>query len=141
MVKVKSTPQKFSDRSAAMVAKKQAYVVNALGGAKKPHRYRPGTIALRQIRRYQKSTCLLIPNAPFQRLVREITCEQSRYNHFLFQSKALMALQEASEAYITQLFEDTLLCAIHGNRKTVMPKDMRLARRIRGESVYYNIKG
>ena len=136
MVKVKSTPQKFSDRSAAMVAKKQAYVVNALGGAKKPHRYRPGTIALRQIRRYQKSTDLLVQKAPFERLVREIAGD-GWYRKFRFQSSAVMALQEASEAYLTQLFEDTLLCAIHAKRKTVMCKDMRLARRIRGDYSLY----
>lgn len=134
MVKEKSVPQKFSDRRAAMVVKKQAYAVQALGGAKKRYRPRPGTVALREIRRYQKSTSLLIQKAPFNRLVREIveksTC--SWYKKFRFQANALLALQEASEAYATQLFEDTLLCAIHAKRKTVMPKDMQLARRIRG---------
>ena len=95
---------------------------------KKPHRYRPGTVAFREIRRYQKSTEQLIRKLPFQRLVREIAQTDLR-----FQSSAVMALQEASEAYLVGLFEDTNLCAIHAKRVTIMPKDIQLARRIRGE--------
>uniref|UniRef100_A0A8C5SEV7 Core Histone H2A/H2B/H3 domain-containing protein n=1 Tax=Laticauda laticaudata TaxID=8630 RepID=A0A8C5SEV7_LATLA len=82
----------------------------ATGGVKKPHRYRPGTVALREIRRYQKSTELLIRKLPFQRLVREIA--QDFKTDLRFQSSAVMALQEASEAYLVGLFEDTNLCAI-----------------------------
>lgn len=94
-------------------------------------RYRPGTVALREIRKYQKSTELLIRKAPFQRLVREIV--QGLKGDFRLQSTALMALQEAAEAYLVGLFEDTNLCAIHAKRVTIMPKDIQLARRIRGE--------
>jgi histone H3 len=120
------------------------------GGVKKPHRYRPGTVALREIRRYQKSTELLIRKLPFQRLVREIA--QDFKTDLRFQSAAVGALQvsllvdyflsflilkllikEASEAYLVGLFEDTNLCAIHAKRVTIMPKDIQLARRIRGE--------
>ena len=100
-------------------------------GVRKPHRYRPGTVALREIRRYQKSTDLLLRKAPFQRLVREIA--QDMKSDLRFQSTAILALQEASEAYLIGLFEDTNLCAIHAKRVTIMPKDMQLARRIRGE--------
>ncbi|XP_006888734.1 PREDICTED: uncharacterized protein LOC102843403 [Elephantulus edwardii] len=103
----------------------------ATGGVKKPHRYRPGTVALREIRRYQKSTELLIRKLPFQRLVREIA--QDFKTDLRFQSSAVMALQEACEAYLVGLFEDTNLCAIHAKRVTIMPKDIQLARRIRGE--------
>ena len=107
------------------------------GGVKTPHRDRPGTVALRDIRRYQKSTNLLIRKAPFQRLVREVAQKfqsaGSMSNDFRFQSHAIMALQEASEAYLVGLFEDTNLCAIHAKRVTIMPKDIQLARRIRGE--------
>ena len=103
----------------------------ATGGVKKPHRYRPGTVALREIRRYQKSTELLIRKLPFQRLVREIA--QDFKTDLRFQSSAVVALQEASEAYLVGLFEDTNLCAIHAKRVTIMPKDIQLARRIRGE--------
>ncbi|XP_058294151.1 histone H3.3A-like [Hylobates moloch] len=101
------------------------------GGVKKPHRYRPGTVALREIRRYQKSTELLIRKLPFQRLVREIA--QDFKTDLRFQSTAIGALQEASEAYLVGLFEDTNLCAIHAKRVTIMPKGIQLARRIRGE--------
>ncbi|KAJ8451946.1 hypothetical protein Cgig2_007429 [Carnegiea gigantea] len=99
------------------------------GGVKKPHRYRPGTVALREIRKYQKSTELLIRKLPFQRLVREIA--QDFKTDLRFQSHAVLALQEAAEAYLVGLFEDTNLCAIHAKRVTIMPKDIQLARRIR----------
>ncbi len=99
---------------------------------KKVHRYRPGTVALRQIRKYQKTTDLLIRKAPFQRLCNEIIRSDMKLDLRL-QSTALLALQTASEAYLIGLFEDTNLCAIHAKRVTIMPKDMQLARRIRGE--------
>jgi histone H3 len=91
----------------------------ATGGVKKPHRYRPGTVALREIRRYQKSTDLLIRKLPFQRLVREIA--QDFKSDLRFQGSAVLALQEAAEAYLVGLFEDTNLCAIHAKRVTIMP--------------------
>ncbi|XWS33368.1 hypothetical protein CRYUN_Cryun22dG0076000 [Craigia yunnanensis] len=105
----------------------------ATGGVKKPHRFRPGTVALREIRKYQKSTELLIRKLPFQRLVREIA--QDFKTDLRFQSSAVAALQEAAEAYLVGLFEDTNLCAIHAKRVTIMPKDIQLARRIRGFNV------
>jgi histone H3 len=98
---------------------------------KKPHRWRPGTVALREIRRYQRSTELLLRKAPFQRLVREIT--QHLKEDLRFQSSAIAALQEASEAFLVGLFEDTNLAAMHAKRVTIMPRDMVLARRIRRE--------
>lgn len=100
-------------------------------GIKKPRRFRPGTVALREIRRYQKSTELLLRKLPFQRLVREIS--QEFKTDLRFQSSAVMALQEAAEAYLVGIFEDTNLCAIHAKRVTIMPRDIQLARRIRGE--------
>ena len=108
------------------------------GEVKKRYRYRPGTVALKQIRQYQKSTELLIRKLPFQRLVREIACDSEVIKSPLcgkvrFQSAAVMALQEAAEAYLVGLFEDTNLCAIHAKRVTIMPKDIQLARRIHGE--------
>ena len=101
------------------------------GGVKKPHRYRPGTVALREIRRYQKSTDLLIRKYPFQLLVREVA--QDFNKDLRFASTSMLALQEASESYLVRLFEDTHLCAIHAKRVTIMPRDIQLARRIRGE--------
>jgi len=106
--------------------------VSASGkSVRKPHRFRPGTVALREIRRYQKTTELLIRKLPFQRLVRELA--QENMQQYRFQPSAILALQEATEAYMVGLFEDTNLCAIHAKRITVTPKDMALARRIRGE--------
>mmetsp|Transcript_29921 Transcript_29921/g.85869 ORF Transcript_29921/g.85869 Transcript_29921/m.85869 type:complete len:137 (-) Transcript_29921:81-491(-) len=115
---------------AAKAARKQAPIS---GGIKKPHRYRPGTVALREIRKYQKSTELLISKLPFQRLIREIA--QDFMTELKFQSQAVLALQEAAEAYLVGLFEDTNLCAIHAKRVTIMPKDIQLARRLRGERI------
>ena len=101
------------------------------GGLKRPMRWRPGTVALREIRRYQKTTELLIRKLPFSRLVREIA--QDFKTDLRFQPQAVGALQEAAEAYLVGLFDDTNLCAIHARRITIMPKDIQLARRIRGE--------
>ena len=113
---------------AAKAARKSA---PATGGVKKPHRYRPGTRALMEIRKYQKRTDLLIRKLPFQRLVREVA--QDFKTDLRFQGSAVLALQESAEAYLVGLFEDTNLCAIHAKRITIMPKDIQLARRIRGE--------
>ncbi|XP_074365266.1 histone H3.2-like [Apium graveolens] len=104
-----------------------------VGGVQRPEKYRPGVIALRQIVKYQKTTELLIRKLPFQRLVKEIA--QNIKKNFRFQSSTVAALQVAAEAYLVGLFEDINLCAIHANRVTIMPKDIQLARRIRGEKV------
>ena len=127
----KSTGGKAPRKSVATKAARKQQSTPGSGGIKKPHRFRPGTVALREIRRYQKSTELLIRKLPFQRLVREIA--QDFKTDLRFQSSAISALQEASEAYLVGLFEDTNLCAIHAKRVTIMPKDIQLARRIRGE--------
>ena len=124
-------------KTAAKAAKKSGMKAPK-GGVRKPHRYRPGTVALKEIRRYQKSTELLIRKLPFQQLVQEISADSAVITSPLcgkvrFQSAAVMALQEAAEAYLVGLFEDTNLCAIHAKRVTIMPKDIQLARRIRGE--------
>ena len=94
-------------------------------------RFRPRMMALKEIRHYQKFTGFLIRKLPFQRLVREITIDVAQ--EMRFQSLALLALQEAAEAYLVGLFEDTNLCAIHARLVTILPKDIQLARRIRGE--------
>ena len=112
-------------------ARKKAPAESSSAAKKTAHRFRPGTVALREIRRYQKSTELLIRKLPFQRLVREIA--QDFKTDLRFQASAVMALQEAAEAYLVSLFEDSNLCAIHAKRVTIMPKDIQLARRIRGE--------
>ncbi|XP_065727756.1 histone H3.3A-like [Phocoena phocoena] len=129
----KSTGGKAQRKQLATKAARKS--APSTGGVKKPHRYRPGTVALLEIRRYQKSTELLIGKLPFQRLVREIA--QDLKTDLRFQTAAIGALQEASEAYVVDLFEDTNLCAIHTKRVTIMPKDIQLARRKR-ENVLKN---
>lgn len=99
---------------------------------KKSRRFRPGVVALREIRKFQKSTELLIRKMPFQRVIREIASEFK--GDLRFQSSAILALQEASEAYIVSLFEDSNLCAIHSKRVTIMKKDIDLAMKIRGNA-------
>ena len=94
-------------------------------------RYRPGRLALQEIRHYQKCTNLLIRKLPFQRLIRELA--QKFKVDVRFRSSTLMALQEAAKAYLVRLFKDTNLCAIHVKRVTIMPKDIQLTRCIRGK--------
>jgi len=101
------------------------------GGIKRPHKYRPGTVALREIKKYQKSTELLLRKLPFQRLVREIA--QDFVSDLRFQATAMTVLQEAAEAYLVQLFENAQSCAVHGKRITIQPKDINLTRAIRHE--------
>jgi histone H3/H4 len=101
---------------------------------KKPHRFRPGTRALMEIRKYQKSTDLLIRRLPFQRLVREISDALSSEEPKRWQSVAVEALQEAAEAFLVGMFEDANLSAIHAKRVTIKSKDLQLAKRIRGHS-------
>ena len=106
------------------------------GGVKKPQRYRPGTVALREIRKYQKSGDLLIPKVNFQRLVREVVqsvCRDRNIDTKRIQSTALLALQEASEHYLVDLFQHSQLAAIHGNRVTVLPRDIQLVRYFKGD--------
>ena len=113
--------------------KRKIHEARMQGRLVKPHRYRAGTVALKDIRHFQGSTALLIRKLPFQRLVREIA--QDFKTDLRFQSAAVLCLQEAAEAYLVRLFDDANLCAIHARRVTIMPKDLFLARRIRGEHV------
>ncbi|KAH0832492.1 histone H3 [Fonsecaea monophora] len=152
MARTKQTARKSTGGKAPrkqLASKAARKSAPSTGGVKKPHRYKPGTVALREIRRYQKSTELLIryvvvtatleelsannmnSKLPFQRLVREIA--QDFKSDLRFQSSAIGALQESVEAYLVSLFEDTNLCAIHAKRVTIQSKDIQLARRLRGE--------
>ena len=100
-------------------------------GVKKSFRWRPGTVALRQVKKLQKSTELLIAKAPFSRLVREIA--DSQKVGLRFQSSAVAAIQEATEAFVVSLLSDANLTALHANRVTALPRDLQLVRRLRGE--------
>ena len=136
MARTKQTARKSTGgmaprkNKAKMAARKSA---PAAAGIKKATRYRPGTVALREIRRYQKTTNLLLRNTPFDRLVREVA--QDFKSDLNFACHAAHAMQESTEAYFTKLYEDANLCAIHSKRVTIFPKDMQLVRRIRGETV------
>lgn len=149
MARAKQTPQKYGrlKKKKGKAAKGRDATQQTV---KKPRRYRPGTVALREIRKYQKSTDVLIRRLPFQRLVREIVMESSGITPNSWQREkpkepipmaalAFQVLQEAAEAYLVALFEDTNLCAIHARRVTIKPADMRLALRIRGETTVKEI--
>ena len=101
------------------------------GKVRKPRRYRPGTLALREIRKYQKSTELLIRKLPFQRLVREIVYEMTDKS-YRFTPQGLLALQEAAESFLITMFDQCNHIVIHGKRTTVMVKDIQLWDRLHG---------
>lgn len=119
-------------------SRRRLSAATAADDSRKKKRFRPGTVALREIRKYQKSTDLLLRRLPFSRVVREIaldmTTDLNQYGDagLRWQSTAIMALQEAAEAYLVHLFEDANLCAIHAKRVTIMTRDIELARRLRG---------
>mmetsp|Transcript_10695 Transcript_10695/g.17855 ORF Transcript_10695/g.17855 Transcript_10695/m.17855 type:complete len:174 (-) Transcript_10695:77-598(-) len=101
---------------------------------RKKRRHRPGVKALKEIRHLQSTTDLLIPRRSFSRLVREIATQITNVAEYRWQALALMALQDATEAYLTGIFEDALLCCIHARRVTLFRQDVQLARRLRGEA-------
>ena len=100
------------------------------GRRHKSRRFRPGTVALRQIRKYQKSTELLIRKLPFQRLVREVVQEMFKTESYRFQSTAILALQEASESFLVHMFEQCNDICLHGKRVTVQQRDIQLWKRL-----------
>ena len=110
----------------------KVYRGHRTGRVRKPKRYRPGTVALREIKRYQKSTELLIRKIPFQRLVREVVTSLFSNENYRFQSTALLALQEASEDYLVRMFSQVNDLAIHGKRVTIKPEDIQIWGRITG---------
>ena len=124
--------KRLKTKKAASLPTNKKKRVAQVGGTMRPHRYRPGTVALREIRLFQKSTELLLRKSPFARLVREIAQDLYTRNDIMWQSLAIQALQEAAEAYLVGLFEDTNIVAINSKRVTIFPRDMQVARRIRG---------
>ncbi|KAL3448573.1 histone H3 [Aspergillus insuetus] len=128
-----------SKTASKSIAGKRPSTSNVQAGDPNPtgrrRRYRPGTVALKEIRKYQRSYDLLLRKLPFARLVREVALDLLPAEvgaELRWQSHAILALQEAAEAFLVHLFEDTNLCAIHAKRVTIMQKDIQLARRIRG---------
>lgn len=129
----RKSPQKRSSPSSEVIySNSKRSAPGYEGSARKRRRYRPGTRALMEIKHYQKTTHLLLRKGPFVRVVREVADKFYQHAELRWQATALLALQEAAEAFLVRLFEDANLCAIHAKRITVMPKDMQLARRIRG---------
>ncbi len=133
MARTKSTARKKLEKvpRSAIVARKKSANPKKPVAAPAARKFKPGTVALRDIRRYQKSTELLLRKLPVQRLVREVA--QGEKDGIRFQTSAVLAKQEATESYMVNLFADTCLCAIHGNRVTIQPRDLRLARRLRAD--------
>lgn len=125
-----SRAHKGSERQAAKA--KASAASHPVPGEKRPYRHKAGSVAKREIKRYQKSTNLLIPKASFERMVREVS--ETLKKGMRFTSTAIEAVQTSAEDYLVKLFEDASLCAAHGKRVTVMDKDIYLARRIRGET-------
>ena len=97
----------------------------------KQRKVEKGMQAMKEIQKYQKGADLLIRRVPFQRLVREII--QKWRKGLKLQSSAVLALQEAGEAFLVGLMEQANLCTIHVKRVTIMPQDIQLACRIQGE--------
>ena len=133
MARTKCTARKdeVGKKWSAFVKKQPRSQTGQASAQQQPHRYQPRMVMLREIRRYQKSTELLIHKLPFQCLVHEIL--QGYSVGYRVTPAMMMALQEAAEVYLVQLLEDSNLCAIHAKRITIQPKDIQLARRIRGE--------
>eukprot|EP00746_Dinoflagellata_sp_MGD_P006204 gnl/MRDRNA2_/MRDRNA2_112075_c0_seq1.p1 gnl/MRDRNA2_/MRDRNA2_112075_c0~~gnl/MRDRNA2_/MRDRNA2_112075_c0_seq1.p1 ORF type:complete len:175 (+),score=38.06 gnl/MRDRNA2_/MRDRNA2_112075_c0_seq1:74-526(+) len=130
---MKSKGGKLTKKKGATSTSKAGVEVSVNGRNASSFRYRPGIKALQEIRHYQKNTDLLLRKVPFQRFVRDLVARLDS-GGFRFESQALLALQEASEQYLVGLFEDANNCAIHGKRVTIMPRDLQLSRKIRGET-------
>ena len=127
----KQTAVKAKSAKRALGQKKAKKSASGSTGAKKSFRWRPGTVALREVRKLQKSTELLIAKAPFSRLVREVA--ETHKAGLRFQASAVAAIQEATEAFVVSLLSDANLAALHSGRVTAMPRDLQLVRRLRGE--------
>ncbi len=134
MARMKQTPRKDTVLKAIrqpMTNAVKSKFHNTKAVKKSPNRFRPAKVALLEIRPYQKSVTNLISSMSFGRLVRDIA--QDKGMHVTFQANAIQALQSATESYAVGLLQDSNVCAMLERRVTIMPKDMKLARRIRGQ--------
>ena len=135
LVPTQPSPQPSPQPSTQMSEKQQApQIGKAIKKIQKSKvwQFWSGTRALKEIWKFQKTTKLLIPKISFLRVVHEII--QKEYMWYRIQVGATLALYEAAESYIIHIFEDTNLCVIHARHIMIMPKDMKLARKIRGET-------
>ena len=131
MVRIKQIPIRLVDEHLKKEVRriKMKKILKVDHTLNKPVRFRPGSDALRYIRRYHTKDDLLIRKIPFQRFIKEIS--PGINTNLRFQCSAVLALLTASESYLIKLFEDANLCAIHAKRLTVIPKDIRLSCRLR----------
>ena len=100
---------------------------------KRRYKYKPGTVALREVHKMQRTSHLLIPLSPFQELIREIA--MSYKADLRFQREALLAIQEAAESHLVSIFQHTQNMAVHGGRKTIQDRDLTLAIHVRDNNV------
>ena len=131
MARTKQAAHKSAKLKTPLQAVKKHFAFKTAANPR-PFRFRPGVLALREIRKYQKSTDLLVPKAAFQRVVKGIAGRLNRSMRFA--ASALLAIQEAAEGYLAGLFEDCALCAAHAKRVTILLKDLSLVRLLRGET-------
>ncbi|EAN78895.1 histone H3 variant [Trypanosoma equiperdum] len=124
-------PKSVASRPIQSVARAPVKKVENTPPQKRHHRWRPGTVALREIRRLQSSTDFLIQRAPFRRFLREVVSNLK--DSYRMSAACVDAIQEATETYITSVFMDANLCTLHANRVTLFPKDIQLALKLRGE--------
>ena len=129
MVRTKQTHRSTGGKSPRRVSRKRA---PSTGGVKRPRRWRPGTVSLREIRKYQSSTDTLIPKRSFQRLVREITHDLFPTENYRFQSAVLLTLQVGTEDFLVERLSDTQIAAIHAGRQTIRVQDMQLVNYYKG---------
>ncbi|KAH8587246.1 histone-fold-containing protein [Bisporella sp. PMI_857] len=141
MARTKQTATKSARKPSAKTPAKTSAKTSAKAVPKRKYRMKPGTKALREIKRYQKSTELLIPKAPFTRLVKEIMYDVTSRHAFRIQLSALQCLQEAAESALVTEFELTNLAAIHAKRVTIQVKDMHLVQRMRDGMTGYKYLG
>lgn len=127
----KDVPEKKDLKKKAKTQTQKDKTQGTQGEGSKKMRKRPGAMALREIRKYQRSTDTVIRRLGFQRLVRDIA--QQIVPEAKFQQSSLKVIQECTEMYLCRLFEDSQLCTLHAKRVTVFVKDMALAKRIRGD--------
>ena len=134
MARVKQTAHKSTGGAPPrlhLATKAARAAVQKAIAVRKPHHWRPGMVALREIQKFQKNTDLLIRKAPFQRLVCKIALGFGK-SDLQMQSTAVLALQEAAKYFMVDVFSNTNLCAMHGKRVTIMKKDMVIACHIQG---------
>ena len=129
--KAQSRPLAFKTAARKLQSQAQAQSQVDQSMPKHPHRFKPGALTIREIRRYQDSTVPVLSKKPIVKLVKELSKDFKR--ELRYQSISMLALTEASEAFLVKVLEEAFLCAKHGNRKEITPEDIKLARRIRGE--------